>query len=192
MEIKVPQFSFKTTEIIKDVTLPLNSGDKISIHGKNGVGKSTLFNLIIGKYKSTIAIDETVEFGYFGKDANLNPESTLQREIDLFKNEIHLENYNHLKIGFSFEPFENVKIKNLSQGNKIKCELIFILSNINKKMFLLDEPTESLDEASVIYLGKIIRERKETFLVITHDAQFADSFSTRKYLFENKTLVPND
>lgn len=178
--------------IIENLQLNFDDGDKISIIGRNGIGKSTLFNLIVCKYKSDIEVSNLSDFAYFGKDANLNFESTLEKEVTLFKEDIDFKKYNVLKNGFHFHNFDRKAIKNLSQGNKIKAELIFILALKSKNIFLLDEPTESLDKETILFLGNFIKQSKKTFIIISHDQSFVDDFSTKKYIFQNKNLITND
>lgn len=189
MEIKLSKFGFNNINIIENLQLTIEDKDKIAIIGKNGIGKSTLFNIIVGKYKSKIETNDLKNFGYFGKDSNLNYESTLKNEIELFRNEINFNNYEKLKNGLSFNEFENKKIKNLSQGNKIKSELIFILSNKYKEVYFLDEPTESLDKESILFLSSYIKKSNNTFVIISHDKEFVNNFSTKKFILENKTLL---
>lgn len=192
MKIKIEKFGFDNLNIIENLFLEIEDNDKIAIVGKNGIGKSTLFNLMTGKLKSEIEIKNPLVYGYFGKDTNLNLESTLEKEIRLFQDEIDFIKYDDLTKGFTFNEFKNKRIKNLSQGNKIKAELIFILSVKGKKMFLLDEPTESLDKESIFFLSNFIKQSSEIFVVISHDKLFVDDFCTKKYNFENKTLIKNE
>ncbi|MHA6697644.1 ATP-binding cassette domain-containing protein [Chryseobacterium sp. A321] len=191
MKIKVSKFKYGKNSIIENLDLEIRNNDKIAIEGKNGIGKSTLFNLIVGKNKSKIEIENPKNYGYFGKDSNLNLESTLEKEVRLFDKEINFEKYGRLVEGLNFDKFKNKKIKNLSQGNQIKAELIFTLSLKSKEMFLLDEPTESLDRESILFLSNYIKESSQIFIVISHDKEFVNDFSTIKYTFENKKLARN-
>lgn len=189
MIIKIKDFGFNNNIIIKNLTLEINNQDKILIVGRNGIGKSTLFNVIIEKYRSKIELSEIVSYGYLGKESNINFESTLNKEINLFNTEINFHKYEYLINGLNFSLFKNKRIKNLSQGNKIKAELIFLLSNKNKKIFFFDEPTESLDKESVVFLFDYIKKATESFVIISHDSFFGNNFSNKKYTFENKTLL---
>lgn len=191
MKIEVKHFSFKEDTIISDLHLEISENQKIAIFGRNGVGKSTLLNLMIGKLRSDMKIIDLKSYAYFGKKSQINLHSTLKFEANLFKSELDFSIYKELLSGLGFEEFENKKVNKLSQGNKIKAELIFILSLAHKDLFILDEPSESLDEKSVDFLGNFIKESSKTFVVVSHTRSFTKKFSTKEYHLENHTLLEN-
>src|SRR5690625_4934696 len=191
MIIKVGHFTFKSDTIISDLQLEIKKGQKIAIFGRNGVGKSTLLNLMVGKINSDIEITNLMNYAYFGKESHINLQSTLKLEADLFKNELNFSIYKELLRGLHFEEYENKKLNKLSQGNKVKAELIFILSLADKELFVLDEPSESLDEKSVDFLGNFIKESDKTFVVVSHSRSFTEKFSSKEYHLENHTLLEN-
>lgn len=193
MKLVIDKFSFNSNEVLfSDLELNIKEKQKLAIFGSNGCGKSTLLNILVGKLKSSARIENTISMAYFGKQSNINPYSSLQIEKELFKDNLDLELYNELLKGLNFENYEKRKVYKLSQGNVLKAELIFILSLKNKHLFLLDEPSDSLDEKSVAFLANFIKNSNKTFIVVTHDANFADAFLTEKYYLENQKLVKYD
>lgn len=193
MKLVIDEFYFNSNEVLfSDLELNIKEKQKLAIFGSNGCGKSTLLNILVGKLKSSARIENAMPMAYFGKQSNINPYSSLQIEKELFKDNLDLELYKELLKGLNFENYEKRKVYKLSQGNVLKAELIFILSLKNKHLFLLDEPSDSLDEKSVEFLADFIKNSNKTFIVVTHDANFADAFLTEKYYLENQKLVKYD
>lgn len=191
MKIEIKHFSFKGNIIISDLSLKIHEKQKIAIFGRNGIGKSTLLNLMVGKLRSNRKITDKMNYAYFGKESHINLHSTLKSETNLFKTDLDFSIYEELLNGLYFKEYENKKISKLSQGNKVKAELIFILSMAAKELFILDEPSESLDEKSVYFLSNFIKESNKTFIVVSHSRSFTENFATTEYVLENQTLVKN-
>ncbi|SDE17311.1 ABC transporter ATP-binding protein [Riemerella columbipharyngis] len=171
MKIELKQFSYKRQLILQNIRLEMGGQDKISISGENGSGKSTLLNLICGKLKSDIEIEGLPSMGYYGKEAHLNSEWTLADHRVLFDQELNLSRFHTLIEVLNFENFRNVKIKKLSQGNKVKAHLIFVLS-LDRMLYILDEPTENLDKASIAGLANFIEKSDYQFIIVSHDKFF--------------------
>lgn len=78
------QFSFGEAVILKDINLSVNPGDKIGIVGDNGGGKTTLLNLLCGRYlpeSGAIYVPSNVQIGYIEQGMSLNPQNTVIKEM---------------------------------------------------------------------------------------------------------------
>lgn len=188
--------SFSDKKIFDKLQFVLNQGDRIGIIGDNGVGKSTLFNIILNKidYSGTLNL-ENRNFGYLSQDEGfieLKLISNRKEEIEkllLDENIINnndkynklLEEYNELvsnmssikenelisKFNFNQELYNQEKKDNLSGGESTKLKLIKLLSQ-DYDYYLLDEPSNHLDISSKEVLIEELKS-KSSYIIISHD-----------------------
>lgn len=177
--LKLDKISFKYGKkiILDNLNLTLNSGHVLGLLGPNGVGKSTIFNIITGLSKpqygsiiinSLIANDypiykRTIKFkigfvpqygGYFHDLTVLENLQAIAEIMILNKNQ-RLEKINSLISKFELDPITSLKAKFLSGGQKKK--LVIALSLISDpKILLLDEPFAALDIMTIKMLQEII------------------------------------
>tara|TARA_B100000902_G_scaffold394681_1_gene451502 strand:- start:582 stop:1358 length:777 start_codon:yes stop_codon:yes gene_type:complete len=190
-------FSFGDRKILENINISVNQGEIAGILGPNGVGKSTIFNLITGLIKpnyGSIKIDsKTVndfpiylrskkfKIGYVPQYGGFFHDLTLIENLKAIS-EITIENKNHRdeKINFLIAKFEldavrNVKAKHLSGG--MKKRLVIALSLLgNPKILLLDEPFAALDVMTIKKLQRIIVDLQSEYniSVILCDHQARD------------------
>ncbi len=170
--------------ILEDVSFNVRKGSKITIMGQNGAGKSTIFKLINGgleKKAGLINIDQklTIATGYqvvLAEDKELSVQDFFRKyfpdktvfNIDKQIGEV-LEAVN-LKA-----PLEK-QIKAFSGGQQARLLLAAALIQ-NPDILLLDEPTNNLDKEGIWHLTTFLQNYKNTVLVISHDAEFLNSFT---------------
>ena len=163
--------------ILDDLNLKLNSGQILGLLGPNGVGKSTIFNLITGlispDYGSIIINSEvvnkfpiyqrTLEFrigfvpqygGYF-HDLTVNENLKAIAEITINSQSYRDEKVDSLISKFELDPVRNIKA-NLLSGGQIKKLVIAIALVSEPKILLLDEPFAALDVMTIKTLQEII------------------------------------
>ncbi|MEO0144208.1 MAG: ATP-binding cassette domain-containing protein [candidate division WOR-3 bacterium] len=151
--------------IFEDISFEIEKGILL-IKGKNGSGKTTLLKILAQFEKQTsgeIIYDDIKKFeiSYLGHKLGIYLELKVEENLRLFP-----VNEQFLKI-FEIEKFLNYKTKNLSRGNLQKLAIIRALSKPGK-LYLLDEPTVSLDEFSKEkFFSLIERLSKEKIIVIT-------------------------
>lgn len=187
MVIHIKNFSYGKEVVLQDINLNIKEKEKLSINGRNGCGKSTLLNIICGKLKGNIEIKNPLSMGYYGRHISLNKDWSLANHKDLFKNELLLDVFQQLVSGLEFKSFYNTKIRNLSQGNIVKAHIIFVLS-LSREIFILDEPTENLDNISVGYLSNFIRQSDKRYIIVSHDRYFTSKTCETHYMINEKTL----
>jgi len=173
-------------EILDDVNLSCERGDKIGVIGPNGAGKSTLLQAIAGvdeNYKGRIRLGQRVEMGYFDQHLDiLSGHSSVIEEI--------WDEYPHFDAGelrsylgrFLFTGDDVFKSVSALSGGE-KCRLALAKLMLTKANFLvLDEPTNHLDIAAREVLEDALAEFEGTALVVSHDRWFLDRF-TNKILY---------
>ena len=192
--IRFDEVSFEhksNTPILDEVSFNVRKGAKITLMGQNGAGKSTLFGLMTKKFKP--------ESGYINIDRGLSvaisrqviPREELELTVrDFFQNVFEETIYNiDPKIDEALEVVnlradKEKKIKEFSGGQQARLLLASALIQ-KPDILLLDEPTNNLDKEGISHLKKFIIDYPNTVIVISHDADFLNSF-TEGVLYLNR------
>ena len=170
--------------IFDDIGFRINAGERIGLVGRNGHGKTTLFNLITGReqYDSgTITIPKDYRIGYINQQLKFSKSNVLDECCcDVKIGGMELEEWKAKKVlsglGFSDKDFTSDPLT-LSGGYQIRLYLAKLLVS-EPNLLLLDEPTNFLDIISIRWLtGFLVAWRGET-MVISHDRGFIDNVST--------------
>jgi len=169
--------------ILDEVSFSLRRGMKVTLMGQNGAGKSTLFGLITGTYKPesgdihisngvTIAtarqviprdqLDLTVR--EFFEKCFSKKIYDIEPRIDAILDVVHLS-----------APHDRI-IRSFSGGQQARLLLASALIQ-NPDLLLLDEPTNNLDKAGIEHLTDFLKSYTKTVIVISHDAEFLNSFT---------------
>jgi len=168
---------FGKRKILEDLNLNLNQGEILGLLGPNGVGKSTIFNIIIGLLKpnyGSVFIEKknvtqdpifyrtkNYKIGYVpqhgGYFHNLTLKENLKAisEIVIKDKKLRDEKINLLISKFELEPLQNIKAEFLSGGQKKRLVISLALLS-NPKILLLDEPFAALDIMTIKNLQQII------------------------------------
>ncbi|HEY5536388.1 MAG TPA: ABC-F family ATP-binding cassette domain-containing protein [Ignavibacteria bacterium] len=179
--------------VLEDINLVFERGEKIAFLGVNGSGKSTLSSIIAGiePYDSGIVKDgHLVEKKYFAQnqaeelDHELSVLETMERTS---KNQTPL-NLRSILGGFLFKGDDVYKkIGVLSGGEKSRLALAKML--IEPSNFLiLDEPTNHLDIPSKDILKEALRNYEGTVIIVSHDREFIDGIVNKVIEFKNKKI----
>ncbi len=177
LKIKKLSLKFKKKIILEDFDLELNQGQILGLLGPNGVGKSTLFNLIIGLIKpdsGSIFINsekvndfpiyiraQKFQIGFVPQNGGYFHNLTVYENLKAISEiTIKDKNYREEKINSSISKFEldnirDVKADFLSGGQKKKLVIAMALIS-NPKILLLDEPFAALDVMTIKMLQEII------------------------------------
>lgn len=211
IEIKNLTKKYSETTGIDNISLEAKRGRILGILGRNGAGKSTLFRCILNiteKDKGKITIDgKNVtydvldEVGYLIEEGSLTAEYTVYEQFKFYgiiKNMTDTEIIDSLVYWlkrFNMLEYLNMKIKNISKGNKQKLQFIVTLLH-DPKLFILDEPFSGLDPVSVEELKKVILELKEKGKIImfsSHRMEHVESICDDiLFLKDGKTVMYGD
>lgn len=173
--------------VFSNATLTVERGNKIAFVGRNGEGKSTLVQCIMGEiaHEGTLTLGHNVQIGYFAQnqasllDENLTVFQTID---DVAKGEIR-NKMRDLLGAFMFGGEESTKkVKVLSGGERTRLALLKLLLNpVN--LLILDEPTNHLDLKTKDILKQALVAFDGTLIVVSHDRDFLDGLVTKVYEF---------
>lgn len=178
--------------ILSDFNLIMQNRDRIGIVGDNGVGKSTLLNLINGDLVPTagvLDIGETVRIGYFSQQIKDMDESKrvinyLQEVADEVKTTVGTTSITELLEQFLFSrSTHGTQIAKLSGGEKKRLYLLKILIE-KPNVLLLDEPTNDLDIATLTVLENFLNGFGGPVVTVSHDRYFLDKVANKILAFE--------
>ena len=184
--------SYGETEVLKNVSLEINRGEKIAFVGKNGEGKTTLAKIIVSEIEHTglAKFGHNVEFGYYAQNQEkfLDPDKTILQTIEEAE-----KTDSNLKIrdilgSFLFSSDDvNKKISVLSGGERARVSLCkLLLSPVN--FLIMDEPTNHLDIISKDVLKRALINYDGSLIIISHDRDFLQGLSEKIYEFKNKNI----
>lgn len=175
--------SFDGTTLFSNLDIDIKRGEKTAIVGPNGIGKSTLLKILLGKAEKTtgeIKWGTNVHVGYYDQEQhNFNESNTIFQEISDTYPEMTNGEIRNVLAAFVFEGDDVFKlISSLSGGEKGRVSLAKIM--LSKANFLiLDEPTNHLDIFSKEILENAINNYEGTVLYVSHDRYFINKTATK-------------
>lgn len=160
------------TDIFKDVSLDLDTDWKLGLVGRNGRGKTTLFNLLLGKYEYRGKIIASVDFKYFPFEVKDGDRLSWEIANEICPAAEQWEIIRELSLlqvdcEILYRPFSV-----LSGGERTKLLLAALFLNDNG-FLLIDEPTDHLDAVGRRAVADYMRHKKG-FIVVSHDRAFLD------------------
>ena len=183
--------------LFEDVTFNVPKGAIVGIVGANGMGKSTLFRLLMGHEQpdgGSVTVGETVQLGYVDQSRDeLDGSKTVWEEvsdgIDIIRigtSEVPSRSY----IGrFNFKGSDQQKfVKDLSGGERNRLHLAKLLKQ-GANVLLLDEPTNDLDVETLRALEDAVQAFPGSAMVISHDRWFLDRIATHILAYEDDGSV---
>lgn len=175
--------SYDDKIIFTNLSFKVFNKDRIGIVGENGIGKSTLFKIIMGetgKNFGELKIGSNVFIGYFDQEmSHLDPDKSIIEEIwDSYPKLTHFQIRSYLaKMMFVGDDVLK-EIKSLSGGEKSRVALLkLMLSDSN--VLLMDEPTNHLDIDSKEILENSLKDYEGTVVAISHDRYFLNNFANK-------------
>ena len=197
IHFKDASFSFPDRPIFKDLELIVKPHARIGIVGDNGVGKSTLLNIIEGELSLSsglLEIGETVNIGYFSQEVRgLDENKRIINFLEEVAAAAHNTSGENISVVNLLEQFlfprstHGTLISKLSGGEKKRLYLLKILL-LQPNVLLLDEPTNDLDIATLTVLENFLDQFPGAVLTVSHDRYFQDKVSNELLAFENGTI----
>lgn len=193
IEFQDVDFAYGDKQILSHFNLLLQNKDRLGIVGDNGVGKSTLLNLISGQLQpqsGQVIIGETVRVAYFsqqieGLDESKRVINYLQEVAEEVKSGSGTTSIAELLEQFLFpRSTHGTLIEKLSGGEKKRLYLLKLLLE-KPNVLLLDEPTNDLDIATLTVLENFLQGFAGPVITVSHDRYFLDKVASKILAFED-------
>ncbi|EGD29409.1 ABC superfamily ATP binding cassette transporter, ABC protein [Streptococcus sanguinis SK72] len=193
IEFQNVDFAYDQKTILSQFSFLIQNKDRIGIVGDNGVGKSTLLNLIAGKLQpqaGQLIIGETVRVAYFsqqieGLDESKRVINYLQEVAEEVKIGSGTTSIAELLEQFLFpRSTHGTLIEKLSGGEKKRLYLLKLLLE-KPNVLLLDEPTNDLDIATLTVLENFLQGFAGPVITVSHDRYFLDKVASKILTFED-------
>ena len=185
LELEGISKSYGANQVLKDVSLRVERGDRIAIIGPNGIGKSTLLKIAVGEVEADAG---KVEWGYetypgyFSQDHNEVPKGSKQTVEAWLWEAVPGESIGFVRGNLGMVLFSGDDVKKplggLSGGEAAR--LVFCKLSVTKpNVLILDEPTNHLDLEAIEALVEGLREYDGTLIFVSHDRWFVQQLANR-------------
>ena len=215
VHLKKVSLSFGKRQVLDDISFKVQSGQVLGLLGPNGVGKSTIFNLITGLIKPNYGsinfnninatnypiYERTIKFrigfcpqyGGFFSDLTLIDKLKCVGEILIQDDRQRNERINQLISKFELDAVRDIKVKFLSGGQRKKCVIALALLG-DPEIILLDEPYSALDLLTVKMLQEIIvnlqtENPKIAILICDHAARDILAVADSSIILSNGKII---
>ena len=186
--------AYEDKQVLSDVNLEIERGEKIAFVGQNGQGKSTLAKIIVSEiqYQGEVKLGHNVQLGYFAQNQStyLNGDQSVLESAEDSATPENRTKVRDLLGAFLFHgDAVDKKVKVLSGGERNRlalCKLLLQPFNV----LIMDEPTNHLDITSKNVLKEALLKFKGTLILVSHDRDFVQGLCEKVISFRNQEVKP--
>ena len=184
LDIKNISHSFGTNEVLKNITLKFEPGEKVALIGPNGVGKSTLLKIMMEEIKADsgeVIWGATIENSYFPQNTAdiIEGKGTLYDWLRAYDPKRDIAEIRNCLGRMLFNGEQQEKsVVSISGGEKHRMMLSKMMLE-GGNFLVLDEPSNHLDLEAIIALGESLLEFKGSVICVSHDRELLDAFASR-------------
>jgi ATPase subunit of ABC transporter with duplicated ATPase domains len=184
LEVTELSKSYGDTSVLNGVTLKLNKEDKIALIGANGVGKTTLLEILMGKLEADSGSynwGQTITTTYFPQNATdvVKGDVELPQWIQNFDPKWHIDEIRKTlgRMLFSGEE-QKKKVEACSGGEKHRVMISKMMMD-SANFIVMDEPNNHLDLEAIVALGEALHSYQGGVICVSHDRELIDAFANR-------------
>ena len=186
-------FGYEDNYLLEDVNIDIKE-NKIGIVGKNGIGKTTLLNIVgkkIAPQKGSVQVSGDSYFTIY--DFSKYVKFTIRDFLKLVE---PLESFDSSKSDYyiellDIEEYLDLQIGNLSKGTQKKVGLLLTFLS-KKEILLIDEPFESIDENTNNNIIEELRKIDKKYMIVSHDFRYLNMVCDKKYQIKDKGIKEYD
>jgi ATPase subunit of ABC transporter with duplicated ATPase domains len=201
--IKVTQLSLGYDKpLFSDISFTAREGERIRLHGRNGVGKSTIVQAIMADanniplsskcFAGTIEVEKEIKIGLYEQEINssylnMTLNDAIEKILEVKKLPISQQKIKQLLSDYLFNPISDGQmiVERLSGGQKARIQLISMLVN-DPQILILDEPTNHLDLPSIEELENALQDYHGAIIYISHDSFFSKKMGGKTITINNQ------
>jgi ATPase subunit of ABC transporter with duplicated ATPase domains len=178
------EFGYGEDTVVKGFDLKVKQGDKIAIIGTNGVGKTTILELLMGNLtpkSGTVNWGQTVSVSYFPQNTTdvITGDMKLYDWLQGVNAKWHIDEIRKCLGRMLFSGEEQEKsVKDISGGEKHRIMLSKMMME-SSNFLVLDEPDNHLDLEAIIALGEALYNYQSNVICVSHDRELIDAFANR-------------
>lgn len=193
IEVDNISYEYENKPIVKNFSTLILRGDRIGIIGPNGVGKTTVLQLLLGQLKphrGQVKLGTKLEIAYFDQLRDqLNDNLSVLENIGLGKEYVTINGrerhvYSYLRDFLFSSERVKVPLKALSGGERNRLLLAKIFTR-PANLLVLDEPTNDLDSDTLELLESLLMDFQGTLIIVSHDRAFLNNVITSSLVFED-------
>ena len=186
-------FAYGDQVLLKGFSSKIMRGDKVGIIGPNGVGKTTLVQLLLGEIEpqqGSVKLGTGIEVAYFDQlKQHINEDDTVQNNLQLGTDFVTINGKPKHVISYLQDfLFSAEKIRGpasvLSGGERSRLMLARLFAR-PANLIVMDEPTNDLDMETLDLIQDLLFDFQGTLILISHDRDFIDNVCTQTIVFEN-------
>ncbi len=198
IELKNISAGYGNNILVKDFTYTFKKKDRIGVIGKNGIGKSTLLDVLtesLAPLKGSIDYGTTLKIGYYTQHTNnLTDTNRIIDEVKEIAEYVTLGGGEKVSVSklldmFMFPPgMQHTPVAKLSGGERRRLQLLKVLV-ASPNFLILDEPTNDLDIDTLNVLEEFLITFEGCLLLVSHDRYFMDKLVNQLFVFKGNGKI---
>lgn len=184
LEVKELSKSYDDEKVLENISFKVNEGDKIALIGSNGVGKTTLLEILMAKLEADSGSynwGQTISTSYFPQNTTdiVTGDIELPQWIQGFDPKWHIDEIRKTLGRMLFSGEEQKKMVDACSGGEKHRVMLSKMMMDSANFLVMDEPNNHLDLEAIVALGEALHTYQGGVICVTHDRELIDAFANR-------------